>query len=219
MWFNCHSPASILATGIKPPVKPKARPGLRFELMLVQVNRTCPALADLSNDGLAEKVNVALVDTGCLLKTESCDPIGDGNKGTEYHMPRICAVGRHHSGDIWLETYSAAEHDLLAETARRWVPRLSNQLSAVQKTYPVLIHGILFSFDPSRNSDDVHHLITQNNHLILHPAALQHVNFSLFATMLPPHAKLMAPWLYTLWRPRLQTIVSLTMLHTGAGCY
>ena len=51
---------------------------------------------------------------------------------------------------------------------------------------------------------------------------LQHYNvpnFSLFATTLPPRAKLTAPWLYTLRRPRPQTIVSLTMLHTRVGCY
>jgi hypothetical protein len=172
-----RSYASVLATGIKPPVKPKARPGPHLELTLAQVNRARPALADLSNDDLAEKINAALVDTGCFLKTESCDPIGDRTKGTEYHMPRIRAVGRHHSGDIWLATYSAAEHDFLAETARRWVPRLSDQLSAVQKTYPILVHGIPFSFDPSRDGDDVRHLITQNGHLIPHPSALQRAEF------------------------------------------
>ena len=114
--------ASVLATGIKPPVKPKARPGLRFELTLAQVNHARPALADLSNDDLAEKVNVALVDTGCFLKTEPCNPIGNGTKGIEYHKPHIHAVGCHGSGDIWLATYSAAEHVFLAETACRWVP-------------------------------------------------------------------------------------------------
>ena len=50
-----RSYASVLATGIKPPVKPKARPGLRFKLTLTQANRARPALADLSNNDLAER--------------------------------------------------------------------------------------------------------------------------------------------------------------------
>ena len=54
-----RSYASILATGIKPPVKPKACPGLHFELTLAQVNHARPALADLSNDDLADSVAAA----------------------------------------------------------------------------------------------------------------------------------------------------------------
>ena len=172
-----HSYASVLATGVKPPVKPKVHPGLHFELTLAQVNHAHPALADLSNNDLAEKVDEALMDTGCFFKTKPCDPVSNGNEGIEYHTPHICAVGHHRSGDIWLAAYSAAEHDFFAETARHWVPRLSDQLSAVQKTYLILVHGIPTSFDLSRDGDDVHHLITPNHHLIPHPPALQHTEF------------------------------------------
>ena len=73
--------------------------------------------------------------------------------------------------------YSEAKRDFLVETASRWVPQLSVQLSIAKKTYPVLVHGIPTSFDPLNGSDDVHHLISQNDHLIVCPLVLQHTEF------------------------------------------
>ena len=73
--------------------------------------------------------------------------------------------------------YSEAEHDFLVETANRWVPQLSILLSITKKTYPALIHGIPTNFDLLNGSDDVCHLIAQNDHLIVCPSALQHTKF------------------------------------------
>ena len=75
--------------------------------------------------------------------------------------------------------YSEAECNFLASTAHHWVPQLSNQLMVTHKTFPVLMHGMPTSFYPLdlRDSNDVCHLVAQNNHLITHPLILQHTKF------------------------------------------
>jgi hypothetical protein len=59
----------------------------------------------------------------------------------------------------------------------QWLPSLSDQLSLVPRTYPVLVHGFPTSFDSSRDSDDVVHLLNDNDHLIPHLADVQHTEF------------------------------------------
>ena len=120
------------------------------------------------------------MDTHCHFESRPCTPDHEGNTGSEYTIPHIHAVGCHCSGDIWLvmyRLYSEAECDFLASTAHRWVPWLSNQLTVAHKTFPVLMHGVLTSFDPSHDSNNICHLIAQNNHLITHPLILQHTEF------------------------------------------
>ena len=75
--------ASILTAGSKSPAEPKACPSLQFDLILVQANHACPALTDLSNDDLAEKIDEALMDTGCFFKTKPCILGSDRNDGLE----------------------------------------------------------------------------------------------------------------------------------------
>ena len=54
-----------------------------------------------------------------------------------------------------------------------WLLKLSEQLSYIPKTYPILVHGILASFDTSREGEDITDLIEQNSNAITHPPALQ----------------------------------------------
>ena len=54
-----------------------------------------------------------------------------------------------------------------------WLPKLSEQLSYVPKTYPILVHGVLASFDTSHEGEDIADLIQQNTDAITHPPALQ----------------------------------------------
>ena len=135
-----HAYAFILAVGIKPPVKPKVSPRLQFDLTPVQANNPCPFFADLSKDDLSEKIDKALMDTGCFFETKPCVPGLDGSDGVEHITPHIHAIGWHCSGDIWLGAYSKAECSFHIRMAHHWVPQLSDQLSITQKTYLVLAH-------------------------------------------------------------------------------
>ncbi|KAF8573702.1 hypothetical protein K439DRAFT_1320373, partial [Ramaria rubella] len=44
-------------------------------------------------------------------------------------------------------------------------------------TYPVLVHGIPSTFDPSRHSSDIATLLNNNEIIIPHPSSLQHAEF------------------------------------------
>ena len=83
----------VLATGIKSSVKPKAHPGLHFDVMLAQADRTHPVLADLSNDDLSEKIEGVLMDSGCFFEVKPCVLDHDGDEGVEYVTPCIHAIG------------------------------------------------------------------------------------------------------------------------------
>ena len=130
-----HSYTHIAATGAKNTTSPKACPSLHFELTLTQANRSHPVLLGLSNDGLLEKINEILMDTGCHFESRPCTPNCDGSVGHEYAMSCIRAVGCHRSGDIWLVTYSKAECDFLVGAAHCWVPPLPSQLLVAHKTF------------------------------------------------------------------------------------
>ena len=66
---------------------------------------------------------------------------------TENFLPQIQAVGCHQSGDIWVVTCSKAEQVYLASIAQHWLPKLLDQLSITQKTFPVVVHGISSTFN------------------------------------------------------------------------
>ena len=133
--------------------------------------------AELSKDDLSEKINKALMDTGCISETRPCAPGLNGSDGVEHNTPHIHAVCQHHSGYIWLAAYSKAEHSFLIGMAHCWVPQLSDQLSVTQKMYLVLVHGMPANFDLSCGSDNTRHLIAQNNHWIVHLAVFRHAKF------------------------------------------
>ena len=61
------------------------------------------------------------------------------------HMPYIWVVGHHRSGDIWIATETKAGHDKMVDTVDVWLPKLSDRLHYVQKTYPVIIHRSLLN--------------------------------------------------------------------------
>ena len=165
---------------------PKHAPASTLSLHLHRLTTLTP-FYQISNDSLLEKFNETLMDLGCHFESRPCTPDCDGTMGREYAMPHIHAVGCHHSGDIWLVMYSKAECNFLVGAAHCWVPRLSSQLSVAHKTFPVLVHGMLTNFNPSHSSDDIRHLILQNNHLVTHPSVLQHAKFLSQPCAAPQH--------------------------------
>ena len=82
--------ASILA---KPPVRPKASPGLQFNLTLVQANYTHPVLLTSKDDLSEKKIDKALMDMCCFFETKSCAPGLNGSDGVEHNTPHIHAIG------------------------------------------------------------------------------------------------------------------------------
>ena len=128
-----------------------------------------------------------------FLQNQACTPGGNRIDSLECNTPCICAVGQHHSRDIWLAAYSNAEHDFLVGTACCWVPQLSEWLSITQKAYPILVHGMTTDFNPSCDGGDVHHFIFQNDHLITHPSAFQHAKFSTLENIPSLHTRLEGP--------------------------
>ena len=67
--------------------------------------------------------------------------------------------------------------DTLIGSIHEWLPQLSDGLTYIPKTYPVLIHGVPTSFDTLHNSPDINALCDANLDIILHPSTLQHAEF------------------------------------------
>ena len=100
-----HSYASILATGIKPPVPvstpcppvdvpqpPCARPVNLFDFMLVQKSHDRPALAKLTECDLLENITKALRDADCW-SDDRAHSLGSDGSETGSYVPCIRAVG------------------------------------------------------------------------------------------------------------------------------
>ena len=150
----------------------------RYDFTLAQTLWDSPVLANLTNEDLIVKICDALAHADCWFKIKLRSPNSDGVKELEYIAPRIQAVGRHWSGNIWVAAGTEAECKMLVETVHRWLPRLSVRLSYMHKTYPVVVHGIPTAFDTSRDGRDVTiNLIGNNADIIAHPSTLQHVEF------------------------------------------
>ncbi len=108
-------------------------------------------------------------------------PDSEGDEKVKYVSPYIRAVGRHHSGNIWVATHTEAGRDMLVATVDRWLPKLSGQLYYTCKTYPVLVHGVPTSLDPPKGGEDGEDiatlLINDNADIITHPVVLKHTEF------------------------------------------
>ena len=90
----------------------------------------------------------------------------------------IWAVGQHHSGNIWVAIGTEIECKMPITMIHKWLPKLSNQLSYMHQTYPVLVHGIPTTFNTSHDGWDVTvNLISYNSNIITQSSALQHVEF------------------------------------------
>ena len=92
-------------------------------------------------------------DASCWLGDRLCSPDLDGNARSTLYSPYIWAVGRHRSGDIWIATEMRAGRDMMVETVEAWLPKLSDQLHYVQKTYPVIVHRVPADFVSLVNED------------------------------------------------------------------
>ena len=161
----------------QPPPRSMHHCDTKFDLMLAQKDRSAPVLTDLTDGQLTDKVREALDAADWKYDTRpSSSPAATSDDGSNFDV-RICAAGRHHSGDIWFSTYSEDEYRFLLSGAPSWLPCLSHQLQVVPNTYPIVIHGILVSFDPSCDSDDIATLLDENHHLLGHPSMLQHAEF------------------------------------------
>ena len=66
-----------------------------------------------------------------------------------------------------------AEQNRLMESADKWLPKLSDQLSLACKTYPVLVHSMPGTFDTSINGEDIVEIINKNEKFIEHPSVIQ----------------------------------------------
>ena len=169
------SPAS--PTPLLPPLKPSNRRNTKFDITLAQNDRRAPVFMDLTDIQLADKIREAIVAGECTFVSggPSSDD-GSSDVGINYEV-RVRAAGRHRSGDIWIAVHSKAEHVALTETAYLWLPWLSDKLHVAPTTYPIIVHGIPTSFDPSRDSDDITAFLEENHRLFDHPSALQHAEF------------------------------------------
>ena len=104
--------AAVLATNTCPPSPspiaftsrclPYTQPATLYNLTLSQKSYNRPALAELSNCELIEKIFKALHDADCHFKERPGSPDSDGNEVVDIHQPGIHAIGQHQSGDIWI---------------------------------------------------------------------------------------------------------------------
>ena len=67
---------------------------------------------------------------------------------------------------------------MLIETIDEWLPKLSEWLQYIHKTYPILIHGVPTSFNMLRDGSDINlGLIEDNSEIITRSSALRNVKF------------------------------------------
>src|SRR6266481_3038381 len=79
---------------------------------------SCRALvfADTPYYDLIAKILEALRDANCWMEGRLCLPDSEGDEKVKYVSPYIRAVGRHHSGNIWVATHTEAGRDMLVAT-------------------------------------------------------------------------------------------------------
>ena len=147
-----------------------------FDLTLTQKSRNHPVLTELSSQDLSDRIYAALREADCWHKIHPISPDSEGS-GELRLAPCIQAVRHHHSGDLWILVVSKAVQDTLIGLIHEWLPQLSDGLTYIPKTYPVLIHGVPTSFDTSHDSPDINALLDVNLDIIPHPSTLQHVEF------------------------------------------
>ena len=73
-----------------------------------------------------------------------------------------------------------ARRDMMVETVEAWLPKLSDQLHYVQKTYPVIVHRVPTDFVSlvSEDGGDLMALIAEHNtDIITRPDALKRAEF------------------------------------------
>ena len=159
----------------QPPPRSMHHCDTKFDITLAQKDCSAPVLTDLTGGQLANKVWEALDAADWKYDTRPSPSLAaTSDDGSNFDM-RIRAAGFHHSGDIWFSTYSEDEYWSLLLGAPSWLPYLSHQ-QVVPNTYPIIIHGIPVSFDPSHDNDDIT-LLDENHHQLGHLSILQHAEF------------------------------------------
>ena len=107
------------------------------------------------------------------------------------HTPYIQVVGCPQSGNIWIATETKAGCDKMVDTVGDWLPKLSDQLHYVQKTYPVIMHRVPAEFTLLAGEDgkDLMALIVEHNaDIIVWPEALKHAEFLAPSHSQVPHS-------------------------------
>ena len=154
------------------PCPPQPHPAKRYNITLTQKSHDKPVFANISNCKLVVKILDTLQSAGCEYNSRLCSLDSCGNVVETWYTPGIKAAGCHRSRDIWVVTATEAECGVLVKSIDSWLPKLSEQLSYVPKTYPILVHSVLASFDTSREGKDIADLIQQNTDAITHPPTL-----------------------------------------------
>ena len=96
------------------------------------------------------------------------------------HTPYIQVVGCPQSGNIWIATETKAGCDKMVDTVGDWLPKLSDQLHYVQKTYPIIVHRVPaeFALLADEDGEDLTALIVKHNaDIIMRPEALKQAEF------------------------------------------
>ena len=115
-----------------------------FDFTLAQKARDQPVLTDLTNENLIDNIYEALNEADCWHECQPNMPDSDGKIVYDATEPCIWAVGCHRSGDIQVIAASEVEHDTLTSSIHKWLPKLSDGLTFIHKTYSVLFIFIYF---------------------------------------------------------------------------
>ena len=159
---------------------PRPHPATRFDMTLTLKSRDSPISTDWSNEDLIGKILVAMRDTNCWMEERTCSPDSEGNPRPGLHPPRIRAVGQYRSGDFWVATDTKEGRDMMIATVNTWLPKLSDRLKYVQKTYPVIVYGVPTAcVSPASDTDeDLAALIVEHNSdILVRPEALTRAEF------------------------------------------
>ena len=149
-------------------------------MTLTLKSQDSPIPTDLTNGDLIDKILVAMRDTSCWMEDKLCSPDSEGNPRTGPHPPHIRTVRQHRSGDFWLATDTKEERNMMIATVDTWLPKVSDQLKYVQKTYPVIVYDVPTAcVSPVSNTDeDLAALVIEHNaDVLVRPEALLRAEF------------------------------------------